>query len=1246
MPTTLTRANSSASVREGEGLVIGIDVGSTTVKTVVVEAASRKILWSTYARHETRQAETLDGQLKKVEREFGVGDDTGVRVFITGSGAGPLAIPIGAKFVQEVNAVTMAVDWLHPEVGSVIELGGQDAKIIIYKAGGKDGGKRAIASMNDKCASGTGATIDKCLIKLGIDPREVAGVSWDPSKLHPVAAKCGVFAETDIVNLVKSGIPSREILCSLANAIVHQNLSVLTRGNTLPHRVLLLGGPNTYLEFLQHCWRERIVETWQERGHDFPRDVPIEELIAVPKNSELYAAYGAAIFGLHEPESVGRYRGTGPLEEFVKFGRGARLGETAAPPLVADATERDEFVRRYRIPPFQSAVFERGATIRGYIGLDGGSTSSKAVLIDESGEILTKQYMLSKGNPIADTQEILTKIKTYAADQGATLEVLGFGATGYAADVLEESVAADANIVETIAHGNASMRFFDKVDVICDIGGQDIKVLFVANGQIANFRLSNQCSAGNGMLLQAMASQFGVDVRDYADTAFAAKLSPKFSYGCAVFLDSDRVTFQKEGYSREELLAGLALVLPKNIWQYVVQVPRMAALGTTFVLQGGTQYNLAAVKAQHDYIKERVPNAIIHVHPHPGEAGALGAALEAKRVVEKRGHSTFIGLEAAIGLKFTSKNDESTVCHFCPNHCKRTFIDTRSASGRESRYISGFSCENGTVESKEKLKELAGKRKALKANYPNLVDYEAKLAFRSFHPPKPLPEPGELIEEKVVRRDFLGRSRKVVVKRPFERSSEADQAWRREVRIGIPRVLNLYSTAPVWRTYFETLGIAGANIVFSDPTSQEMWAEGGKYGSIDPCYPSKVSQAHIHELLHHKHREKALNYLFFPCITNLPTFVSGVMESTSCPIVAGAPKVIAASFTKDVDFFARAGVEYVDPAVTLTETNYFKKQMFETWGERLRITRDESDLACDEGFAALRAFDEEMQRKGAEIISQLEEENRAGLLVLGRPYHNDPGLNHGVLDEFQALGYPVLSIRSIPKDPAWLGRFYEEDLAKGLVDSPLSVSDVWPENYSTNSVQKVWAAKFAARHPNIVVLDFSSFKCGHDAPTYGLIDSIISSSATPYLALHDIDANKPGGSIKIRVKTYAHTLKLHEETLREKAAREGELERSIAAKRRELLARRREQLACREDLALLDAVYEEYLAEDVTLALPDPEHTYDSTTPTAVPLPGSWLNGGVAALNLTASRPALFETAKSGCSSCELSTQKTCACSK
>ena len=263
------------------------------------------------------------------------------------------------------------------------------------------------------------------------------------------------------------------------------------------------------------------------------------------------------------------------------------------------------------------------------------------------------------------------------------------------------------------------MKYFGDVDVICDIGGQDIKVLFMANGELRNFRLSNQCSAGNGMLLQAMADQFGVPVTEYADTAFKAGLSPKFSYGCAVFLDADRVNFQKEGYSKEELLAGLAMVLPKNVWQYVVQIPRMAALGRRYVLQGGTQYNLAGVKAQVDYIRERVPDAEIHVHPHPGEAGAIGAALETLRVVTRRGSSTFVGLDAAIDLAYTSRNDETTRCHFCPNDCARTFIDAQTPDGRTSRYISGFSCEKGTVESAAALKVLTERRKDLRLGNPN-----------------------------------------------------------------------------------------------------------------------------------------------------------------------------------------------------------------------------------------------------------------------------------------------------------------------------------------------------------------------------------------------------------------------------------------------------------------------------------------------------------------------------------------------
>lgn len=1134
-------------------LMIGMDVGSTTVKAVVVDPDSLEILWSDYQRHETKQPEKVMEFMVRIGNEFSDVPRENIRLFMTGSGSAPLCKPTGGKFVQEVNSVTMAVEKLHPDVGSVVELGGQDAKIIIYKENEETGEKQATTSMNDKCASGTGATIDKCVIKVGVENEVVSKLQFDDSKLHHVAAKCGVFAETDIVNLVKSGIPSNEILNSLADAIVMQNLSVLTRGNTLRHRVLLLGGPNTYLPFLQQCWRKRIPETWQERNYDYPKDVPIEELVFVPENAQYYAAYGAVIYGTYEEDHVGAYEGLAGLKDYMQNGRSARLGAQAMGPLVKDEAELNTFKSEYTIPKFTPMSVESGQTVKGFIGLDGGSTSSKAVLVDEEGEVILKAYQLSKGNPIQDTKEILKQMSDHFAEHGAKLEVLGFGATGYAADVLEESVKADVNIVETVAHMMSAVHFFGDVDVICDIGGQDIKVLFMQNGDIKNFRLSNQCSAGNGMLLQAMADQFGVKVQDYADVAFQAGLAPKFSYGCAVFLDSDRVNFQKEGYSKEELLAGLAQVLPKNVWQYVVQIPRMAELGKKFVLQGGTQYNLAAVKAQVDYIKDRVPGAEVLVHPHCGEAGAIGAAMETRRVVQRRGYSTFIGLEDSIDLEYTSTNDESTKCDFCPNNCSRTFIDTKTPDGKTSRYISGFSCEKGTVESKEAMIEMMKERNKLKKNYPNLVDYEAHVAFNSY-PKDDMPEDGVTIDDIEVKKTLFGNIKRVPIKRKFVRSSAKGSLIRKNIRIAIPRVLNVYSTAPIWKAYFEALGVEPKNVIFSDFTSEEMWAEGGKYGSIDPCYPSKVSQAHIHNLLFNKHSdEKPINYIFNPIMTHVPSFLQNLQDVASCPIVAGAPEVMKAAFTKENDFFAERGIKYLCPAVTLNEPHFFKKQMYEAFKDILHITEDESDWAVDQGWKALKAMDDKLQQRGREILDWAEENNKMAILLLGRPYHLDPGLNHDVLDEFQVLGYPVLSIRALPKDEKYLERFFKQDLESGKIESPLDITDVWPENYSANSAQKVWAAKFAARHPNVAVLDLSSFKCGHDAPTYGIIDKIIGTSNTPYSALHDIDANKPGGSIKIRVKTYAHSLSLREEMMEDLEKRRKELKEKLEAKRRELM---------------------------------------------------------------------------------------------
>jgi predicted nucleotide-binding protein (sugar kinase/HSP70/actin superfamily) len=285
---------------------------------------------------------------------------------------------------------------------------------------------------------------------------------------------------------------------------------------------------------------------------------------------------------------------------------------------------------------------------------------------------------------------------------------------------------------------------------------------------------------------------------------------------------------------------------------------------------------------------------------------------------------------------------------------------------------------------------------------------------------------------------------------------------------------------------------------------------------------------------------------------------------------------MTAAFTKEVDHRATRGIEYLDPALSFMEPTLMARRLFETFGARLGITEDENDFACKEGWRVLDAVDRDVQDKGRAILETVEAEDRVAILMIGRPYHSDPGLNHGIPEEFQVLGYPILSIRSIPRDAKYLERFYKEDLEQGRIKSPFELNHVWPENYSVNSSQKVWAAGFAARHPNVVVLDLSSFKCGHDAPTYGLIDSIIEASKTPYAALHDIDANKPGGSIKIRVKTYAHALRLHEERLQDARQRRGELEHAIDRKRLELLELRRQQ---HDALGHRDPAIEQQIAE-------------------------------------------------------------------
>src|ERR1700677_4972903 len=712
--------------------LVGLDVGSTTVKAIVVDAATDKTIWQDYQRHETRQPEKCLEFLRRMEADTGINPQN-TRIFITGSGGGTIAEMVGAKFVQEVHAVSLAVEKMHPEVYSVIELGGQDAKIIVFKDDEETGHKKKIPSMNDKCAGGTGAVIDKINAKLKIPTTELANQAYHGVKLHKVAGKCGVFAETDINGLQKTGTPSHELMASLFEAIVLQNLSVLTRGHTLRPHVLLLGGPTGFIQGMREAWQVNIPRMWKERKVEIPEGSKPEELIKVPENAQYFAALGSVEFGKDEDPTLGQYLGTEKLEYYIDYGRAEEKAAAGGKGLAAEESELELFREEYRRKKFIPAEFLPGQTVSGFIGIDGGSTSTKAVLLGKGGEILCKTYQLSNGNPIQDGIEMFEKLREQIETKGAKLEVLGVGTTGYAKDILKDVLNADVALVETVAHTESALKFYEDPHVIIDVGGQDIKLIVLKDGRVKDFKLNTQCSAGNGYFLQSTAEGFGKKVEEFADIAFSAKSMPSFGYGCAVFMQSDIVNFQRQGWRAEEILAGLAAVLPKNVFLYVASIPNLAALGTRFVLQGGTQNSFRAAGKKPEII----------VHEFCGESGAIGAAAESLRLWRNGQQTTFVGLEAVRKIKYRTTRNEETRCNFCKNNCLRTFIDIRTAPTDDLSFIPIqkvtkvplmhgeqrliiATCEKGLVEDVNDMKDIKAGLDEIKGKYPNFVDFAAR----------------------------------------------------------------------------------------------------------------------------------------------------------------------------------------------------------------------------------------------------------------------------------------------------------------------------------------------------------------------------------------------------------------------------------------------------------------------------------------------------------------------------------------
>ena len=757
-PPAAAQTSAPAGARS-EALLCGIDVGSTTCKYVLA-SSDGALVSQAYERHNTRQAEKVLDFLTRLETQHGFAPGRD-RVFFTGSGAGFIAPLVGAKIVQEVVAVAAAVEKLHPSVRFVSEIGGEDMKTIFFNGEGSNKSKQVL--MQSACSGGTGTFIEKTARKLEISPEQLCEMRYAGYTLHKISSKCGIFAEADANTLLKAGVPVPEIIASLFEAVVYQNLATLTRGNTPLPEILLLGGPNLFFKGLQEAWRHHLGKVWKERKVPLDGGSDPASLIRVPDDALYYAAQGCVEVGMREQQSVGAYKGSQRLRWWIEEGQYEEKKKIGRGGLWKDAQELDSFKARYagkngnahgngagknnghgngdgngsRVTPLPlTAESARLGPV--VVGCDFGSTTAKAVCMSPGKDLLFSCYALSKGNPIEDAKALFRQVRE-AVGQG---EILSLGVTGYGKDLLKGILGADCPVVETIAHATAGLHFFPDADCICDVGGVDVKIMILNHGAVTDFRLNSQCSSGNGAFLQGVAERFNIPMSEMAEGAFRAQAMPQLSMGCGVFLQSDIVNQQRKGWHAEEILAGLCAILPLNVWIYAGGLNNLQQVGKKYILQGGTHKNLAVVKTQVDFILSKIPEAEVVVHPYSGEAGAIGAALVALEWYERGGRSGFRGFEAIEKLSYKTATSLDTICHWCPVNCQRSFIDVELAGGQGrswskiplasgwERVIVNNSCPKGLVEDLNEMKVIKAEIEKTKSAYPNVADLVRQEAFR------------------------------------------------------------------------------------------------------------------------------------------------------------------------------------------------------------------------------------------------------------------------------------------------------------------------------------------------------------------------------------------------------------------------------------------------------------------------------------------------------------------------------------
>ena len=938
---------------------IGLDVGSTTIKLVVLDAGDRTC-FSLYQRHFSEVRRTMVGMILAAAEEFPGRTAT---LAVTGSSGIAAAGWLGTEFIQEVVAGAGAIDRFLPGVDVAIELGGEDAKLTFFDTG-------IDQRMNETCAGGTGAFIDQMATFLKTDPAGLNDLARSARTIHPIAARCGVFAKADILPLLNEGAAREDIAASIFQAVVDQTIGGLACGRPIRGRVAFLGGPLFFLSEL----RRRFTETLKLAP----------DLALCPPDAQLYVALGAALAS--RPLAPAAFS---LWAEKVRALAEAELPPEIAPlpPLFQDLGELASFRARHDAARLHRADWPAEGGI--FVGLDAGSTTTKLVALDKAGCLIHSFYGHTSGNPLKSAVRALTELYDLMPDR---LTVLRSGVTGYGEGLIRAALGVDLGEVETVAHTAAAAFFQPGVSFIVDIGGQDIKCLSIKNGIIDRLMLNEACSSGCGSFLETFARTLELDAAAFAQTALSARRPMDLGSRCTVFMNSKVKQAQKEGAPVGDISAGLSYSVVRNALYKVIRLSRPEDLGDRVVVQGGTFLNDAVLRAFELLIGREVVR--------PDIAGLMGAfgmarlAQEAWREEEGR-LSTLIDSRRLSSFGVSARNIR---CRKCENNCLLTI--NRFSDGRI--FISGNRCERGAA-----LKSPAADKIDALAHKAHLGDISPRLAR--------LPAIGALMKSPPTQFAELpnlfdwNRYRLFEVYRPLA-PGEA------RATVGLPRALGLYDNYPFWFTFFHNLGL---RVELSPPSSKDLFNSAlDSIPSQTVCYPAKLLHGHIKALA-----ERRPDFIFFPSLPlDLPADYP-TDARYNCPLVGTYGEVIRLN----MDILAEEKVRFVSPFLDLASPSRARRRLAEELAF-LKISGSRLGAALKAAYRELAQYRADIHSAGDRALGYLERNGGTGLILAGHPYHLDPAIHHGIAEVIAMSGLAVLTCDSVDHlaPPGWSGRVVDQ----------------------------------------------------------------------------------------------------------------------------------------------------------------------------------------------------------------------------